>query len=52
MIEWFKRRLAKKIWQSMLKYYEHYGEDFEGADIIAHFVISMDYMKKVADGKI
>jgi hypothetical protein len=48
MIEWLQRRLAKKIWRVMLKYYEHYGEDLENS-MIPHYIITMDYMKKVSE---
>ena len=50
MIDWLKRRHAKKLWLSMLKFYEKYDEELEGHKG-AHFVLAMDYMKKIAENK-
>jgi hypothetical protein len=50
MIEWFKRRSARKIWRSMLKYYQAYGVDME-AQQAAYFVLAMDHMKRTSEGR-
>ncbi len=48
MFDWFRRRRSRKLWQSMLVFFEQYNDDMTSEEM-AYFVIAMDNLKKMSE---
>ncbi len=50
MMEWLKRPRARKLWRSMLSFYEAHNEDLPDYSMV-HFVLAMDHVKRISEGR-
>lgn len=48
MFDWFRRRRSRRLWLSMLKFFEKHGDDMSNEEI-AYFVLTMDNVKKMSE---
>ena len=48
MFDWFRRRRSRKLWLSMLKFFDKHSDDMTSEEL-AYFALTMNNLKKMSE---